>query len=224
MKTIVLGFSGGCYSGKTSTMNALKEQLSNKYDVIMHSELMRERMNVLTHERFKSIDALRDSPSDYLQVQKVIIPEKITHELLIRSSVDVSNANKTLASVELRDTIVLIDRTIADSLFYLLFYMNVSSLTKKELEDYDSLYVYVDAYAKVLFNTVYDKVFLFEPLSVERHEHDTYRPNNIGRLKYVEYKMIKMIMSTYCPKDKLVCINPNAYDKDVLADVLTEYF
>ena len=106
-KPIVIAFSGGCFSGKTSTIEALEKILISKnIKVIKLNELMRNFTKNL------SIDTLRTKfPNRYFKIEKQVISNKISDE---------EKAKKFYKD----DTcVMLIDRALTVSLFYYVNYV-----------------------------------------------------------------------------------------------------
>lgn len=170
-KPLVIAFSGGCFSGKTTTMEKLKESLEKRgHKVAMLSELVREY-------KFESIDKLRQNPSRYLKFQRDIILDKIDAEL---------------ACTNLDVDVVLIDRAITDSLFYLLFYVDKSELCFDDIALFYGLQNNIHAHIKQAFGRIYDLVIEFSPISDVCHD-EVYRPKQIGALKYIEHDTISML-------------------------------
>ena len=108
----VIAFSGGCFSGKTTTMNEVKAYLEDAgYKVVVLGELIRTATS-------KPIDVIRKDPTAYLRLQEKIIRSKIEQE------------NKALEDDS--NTVYLADRAITDSLFYLQNYVDKSGLSDEE--------------------------------------------------------------------------------------------
>lgn len=188
MKTIA--FSGGCYSGKTTAIKMMRHHLEcDGHKVIVLSELMRDH-------KITSIDELRKNPSKYLKLQEEIIEEKITQELGVEYHAIKQNLILAKNGKQTHDYIVMIDRAITDSLFYLLFYLDKSQLNSKELVRYENLYNFVDNCAHLIFSSVYDNVLLFKPLA-HKSEYDKYRPKDIDVLKHTEYRFISTLTKYY---------------------------
>lgn len=173
-KPIVIAFSGGCFSGKTTTMEKLKESLEKRgHRVIMLSELVREY-------KIGSIDELRENPSKYLAFQDSIITSKIS-------------AEAHLLSQAYSDTdIVLVDRAITDSLFYLLFYVDKKELTERDLNIYWHLLSRAQNHAEYAFKHIYDEVIEFAPIN-KLCDDTVFRPQKIDILKYIESIAISML-------------------------------
>lgn len=170
-KPVVIAFSGGCFSGKTTTMEKLKESLEKRgYKVAMLSELVREH-------KIESIDKLRQDPSAYLKFQQDVILEKIDAEL---------NCTKLDADV------VLVDRAITDSLFYLMFYVDKSRLSFDDIALFYGLQNRIRMHMKQAFEQIYNLVIEFSPINAVCDDK-VFRPKQIGALKYIEYDIISML-------------------------------
>ena len=173
--TVFIAFSGGCLSGKTTTMKEAKKIFTN-YGIktITLDEIIRK-------QPIESIDELRRNASKYLELEHKIITEKIKcEEALFKSN---------------EKQVVLCDRAITDSLFYLLFYTDKNSLAVDELDTLNILYNYIDAHAKNAFANIYDLLIEFSPLEVK--SNDRFRPSNIDILKYSEYRLIHTLNEAY---------------------------
>lgn len=188
-KTKFIAFSGGCFSGKTTTMKLAKKIFeSNGIKVVMLDELMRDKKIV-------SIDEIRKNPVDYLNLQEEIIKKKIEmeKELLSRNE----------------ECIVLIDRAITDSLFYMLFYIDKSGLDYKDMLKFEKLYAYVHKYASTVFRDVYDILIEFQPLNsiacIQACD-DKYRPMNLLVQRLSEHRLISTFNRAYC-NDDCKCTN-----------------
>lgn len=168
----VIAFSGGCHSGKTTTINKVAEALEARgHKVIKLSELMRKVTN-------KPIDELRKNPHEYLEVQEQIISAKINQEC------NAFNDNGR--------TIYLVDRAISDSIFYLENYVDKSSLNTAEIIRMCNLNFVARQHAMDAFNKGYDMLLQFEPLDIV-DSSDTYRPYELEYLKDYEYQGISTI-------------------------------
>ena len=173
-KPIVIAFSGGCFSGKTTTMEKLKETLEQRgHRVIMLSELVR-------NYKIESIDKLRENPSKYLAFQDSVISEKIAEEahLLSRAYDDTD--------------IVLVDRAMTDSMFYLLFYVDKNKLTEQDLSKYWPLLLRVQNHTMYAFKHIYDLIIEFAPIT-KPCDDTIFRPQKIDTLKHIESIAISML-------------------------------
>lgn len=166
-----IAFSGGCFSGKTSTMQALKSILEKEgYKVVIIDE------NIRKTEKAKkcsdSIDALRANPDSYFELQKEIIQEKIKQE------------NEAFNSK--KPNVYLFDRALTDSLFYYEFYVDKSKLAHKD--DYFNFHKWL---IDNIFNSMYhlDLLVEFKPL-LGIHTDDKMRPANLGIASSSEFLAI----------------------------------
>jgi len=172
-KTTIV-FSGGCFSGKTTSIDSIYANYDGKCTIL--SEFIRD-------ENYVSIDNIRANPHEYLQLQKKVIKKKIDQELSIANILD--------------DTVVLIDRSIADSIFYLTFYVDKHALSSDDLNDLYDLYKYASAHAQFMYKRVYSYVLLFKPLVLLCNDAK-FRPESINSVsKYLEYDLIKASNLTY---------------------------
>lgn len=175
MKSKLIAFSGGCHSGKTTTINIVKKELESRgKKVIVLNELLR---NVTD----KPIDELRKDKEEYYRVQKKIISEKINQEK--RACQEIYEGRK--------DTVYFADRALSDSLFYLEHYVETSSFDDSLLEDYIAFDKYVFDEALLSFRRRYEYVIEFTPIQVKPDENDKYRPKRIDISQNFEYQSIK---------------------------------
>lgn len=157
-------FSGGCNSGKTTTLKAVASKLQSLgYDVNILDELIRK-------ETDKPIDELRKDANAYLKLQDKIIRAKIEQE---KAAIE---NNRT-------DDIYLADRAVTDSLFYLENYVDKSQLDEEGLKLFCRLHNSVHEYLKRYFWR-YFLVVEFQPVAVR--EYDLFRPVCIDMMKDYE--------------------------------------
>lgn len=198
-KTKFIAFSGGCFSGKTTTMKLAKEVFeSHGIKVIMLDELMRDKKIV-------SIDEIRKNPVEYLNLQEEIITKKIDMEHALH--------------LKNEKCVVLADRAITDSLFYLLFYVDKSQLDYKDMLRFEKLYAFVDEYARnKAFYNIYDYLLEFKPLSNDvcvKACDDIYRPMNLLVQRHSEYRLIRTLNRSYIsPLSKCEYYSVDVYKKD----------
>lgn len=177
-----IAFSGGCFSGKTSTMEALKSILEKEgYKVVIINEAMRETE---VAKSGMSIDAIRQDANLYFKLQKEIIQKKISQEYEAFSGEP--------------NTIYLFDRAITDSLFYYEFYVDKSKL--------DNKYEYFDFHKQLLRKVVQtlkhlDLLIEFKPLDCRDINEDKMRPAYLKSASYSEYVCIHRLNSFYRQKD-----------------------
>jgi len=170
-KPIVIPFSGACLSGKTTTMFFLKEYLEQVgYTVRIIKEPIRDILDYLN----LSIDDLRNDFSTFVKVQKEVILNRKTFEI-------------DMALVYEED-FVFIDRSAADSFFYITYYPNKQNLTEDQLKLYEELLNMTIEYVK---ESKYEILLNFRPLdNILEKDINEYRPQNISQTKQIEYEMI----------------------------------
>lgn len=206
----VIAFSGGCHSGKTTTINKIADILTVRGFVVKKlTEIMREITSM-------SIDELRQDPHEYLNVQETIISQKIDQE--IEAFDDDS------------DTIYLVDRAITDSLFYLENYVDKSKLSEVEIRRLCNLDFVARQHAMSAFNCGYSMVVMFEPLDIVNKNDDIYRPENLDSLRDYEYQGINTLNRAYlwCKSDNynylqnfFIEVNMACNSSEFITDILT---
>lgn len=177
----VITFSGGCFSGKTTTMNAVKAYLEDAgYKVVVLGELIRTATD-------KPIDEIRKDPTAYLHLQEKIIRSKIEQE------------NKALEDNS--DTVYLADRAITDSLFYLQNYVDKSGLSDDGMIAYCKLHKEVIEHANKVFGIKEPKYFaVIEFSPIHGQSNDKYRPKHIDFSKEYEYDAIRILNNSFATR------------------------
>jgi hypothetical protein len=198
MKNNVIAFSGGCYSGKTTTIEFIKENYTQK-EVLIASENIRDFID----KEKKDIDSIRENPSDYLKLQNKIIRLKIESE----TKLIVSNTNK----------LILLDRSLNDSLFYLLFYVDKSKLNSLDFELYKNLINFLSAKNNYFNQVFYTNVLEFKPILSEC-EDKVYRPNKIEYLKEIEGVIISQLNESY--GNKVIKIDLNKMSVENILNII----
>lgn len=193
----IVPFSGGCFSGKTTTMRAVQAILSNlKYNCRIVEEPIRRL-------KIASIDELRKKPSEYLKMQLKITPARINHELSLRETQ--------------MPAIFLVDRALADSMFYPLFYLNTEELNNKELAKAKDLFNLMQNSAPFLYSGVYNHVLFFRPMELACTD-TKFRPTRIDVLKYIESDMILNLTKTFT--DNFTVLNMNHQTAEEVANLI----
>ena len=190
----IIAFSGGCFSGKTSTMEALKSVLEKEgYKVVIIGEAMRET------EAAKfgmSIDTIRQNANLYFKLQKEIIQKRLNQ------GYEAFNDGEP-------NTIYLFDRAITDSLFYYEFYVDKSKLDNKY--EYFKFHEYLLDKVCSDLNQI-DLLIEFKPLNNCDINTDKMRPAYLKQVSYSEYICISRLNYNYRRKDDrhgFMCINLN---------------
>lgn len=180
----IIAFSGGCFSGKTTTMKALQKVLTEKgYKVNVLSELIRNIVDV-------PIDELRKDAVKYFEVQKKIITEKINQERHAFNAI-----YKDLNCDCKYNTIFLVDRAISDSLFYFENYVDKSRLPDDKIIEYCKFHEHLVEYTYGAFRN-YSVVAEFAPINNSTNT-DIFRPKNIDFLKHYEHDVIQRINAVF---------------------------
>lgn len=196
----IIAFSGGCYSGKTTTIQALKKELETRgHKVVVLKESIRDILDTFNTD----IDKARSMPNFYMSVQNNIIRKKMTL------------AEKAIADKS--DTIYLEDRWLTDSLFYLHEYVEKYKLLRKGSTN-EFFKLHEDIIKFLTANAKYYKLILeFSPLKLSKStlENDVYRPNNLASgAQKVEYDMIH-IYNKYFEHDNLIEIDAYKFDLNI---------
>ena len=189
-----LVFTGGCYSGKTTSMEVIKDILEAQgKKVVFLDELIRRH-------KIGSIDEIRRDPNKYMELQNDIIRGKMDSEKYSYNNFD-------------ENTIILVDRSVTDSLFYLTFYVDKNSLDIEHQTQFIKLFHDLNKYLEEV-NNVYTYIFEFTPLK-NLIENDIFRPQNLKELQNIEYEMIKKYNFLYFHNhDGYMSIDLNSISKD----------
>ena len=175
MNNLIISISGAAHSGKTTFINSMVKEHSN---VVSFQEQVRTR-------NIDNIDDIRKDPKKYLDFQIDVISAKIKDEEIINSIY----SNK----------VVLIDRSLIDSYFYYIFYVDKSMFFEKDIKKYnDFLYM---LYEKIIshINNVYNYTFLFSPITSLLRE-DKYTQKNLKYTQLNEYNLIKALSLGFIKK------------------------
>jgi len=183
----IIPFSGACHSGKTQTMNYFTNKYSSYF--IPFTEILRENTQI------ESIDGIREKPKEYFKLQKKIISEKILQE--------------EKAINDTKKITYIFDRSLADSLYYYLIYVNKNEV---DIEEYENFLTYILNKMNLHFEE-YTALFLFKPIK-DINENDSFRPKKIKHLQENEYNIIKMLNENYT-----IMKNKNLHIYDVLLDM-----
>jgi len=195
----ILAFSGACHSGKTTMIREVKERFGDK--IVICDEVIRHRANV------RSIDAIRSNPKAYLEFQFDVIRSKFESEQeVIRNH---------------PNSVILTDRSLADSFFYYVFYVDKSTLSREMMEKYTDFFKWL--YFRTLTSArCYDHIFLFRPIKLS--EQDLLRPGNLDLLQDVEYFFIKtLVLGFYHQSNVTELSADNETDANTLYSLIDAY-
>lgn len=202
-KPFVVAFSGGCCSGKTTTLNALKEQLENEGKKVL---VFKADSHAYLAERNTTIDAIRRRALDYLRFQEWICHEQANFE------------NQILQDRYYDYDVILLDRSLFDCVFYTQYYIDLGNESLQlgmGLNRYYDLQLYLDKYLAKAVERVYSLVLFFEPITKPEGDTSTYtRPVGLDMLKYIESFGISKIVDHYCIPGFLNRINLNTIKQE----------
>ena len=195
--SLIISFSGGCFSGKTTAIESLQKILGKEHCVVIGEAIRGKKIG--------SIDELRKSPEKYLKIQQEIIYQKISEE------------KKISAQSKLSDKVILIDRALSDSMFYLTFYLDKSNLSQEQLDLYAEIYHHLNRSARFSFNNIYDIVLQFQPLNIPCDDVK-FRPGKMETLKQIESDTIQLFSRGY-NQNKIIHVNMNV-EPDLITNIL----
>lgn len=179
---MIIAFSGASHSGKTTFINVLKDTL--KENVIVFDEIIRDKISL-------SIDEIRKDSNLYFNTQLKIISQKIKQEVDTYKTQD-------------KDKLYIFDRSIIDSYFYYMFYVDKSTLSPENADKYFDFLHTLQKYVKFAMNKIYDCVFLFTPID-STNNTDEMRPKNLSYKQQQEYNIIRDLSIIY--KNKIIDFN-----------------
>jgi len=174
---------------------------TNYNGVVVLGDCIRDRASI------DNIDALRRDPVRYIELQIEIISEKFNAE--------------QAALKKHPNSIILTDRSLADSFFYYVFYVDKSMLTSLQLEKYTSFFKWL--YFRTLTTArTYDHIFLFRPLP--KKESDAMRPNELGLLQDVEFLFIRTLIHGFYQSSQITEVSAdNETDVNTINSIIDAY-
>lgn len=185
-RPFVVAFSGGCCSGKTTMLNALKEQLEKEGHKVL---TFKADSHAYLAERNTTIDAIRRRAFDYLRFQEWICHEQANFE------------NQILQGHYNEYDVILLDRSLFDCIFYTKYYIDLGSPSLEVgngFERYYDLQLYLDKHANKAVERIYDLILIFDALKEPKGNTETYtRPASLKVLKYIESFGIAQIVTYY---------------------------
>jgi predicted ATPase len=186
---VSFAFSGPCNAGKTTLMHKIRERFGS--DIHIVGECIRERI--------ASIDAVRNNTTDYFRLQQEVIEQKIRQE-------DEALQNK-------KGKLILIDRSLADSLFYLTFYVDIKDLSPSLKEEYARFVRYLTDVART--RKRYDIIFMMQPLPVK--VKDVMRPTDLAVTQTIEHQIIETLnIGLFTGLSKLTKVDVRAEEKQII--------
>lgn len=171
MATIV-ALSGSSNSGKTTLIHRIEAAIPG---CLVLAENIRE------HLAGTSIDEVRSNPLQYFELQKKVITQKINREIEARQ----------------HRGLVLVDRSLADSLWYLVHYTNTAGFRSDQLRDYADFVQYVIDSAKMEgpreYPHRYDHIFFAK--TIFPIEENQFRPQALVSTVHMEAAAIRVLTS-----------------------------
>jgi nicotinamide riboside kinase len=181
----VIAFSGACNSGKTTLIRQVASVLATREINVVS---IYDNIHGLIDSTGLSIDELRKNQQEFFAVEQVAICEKIK--------------NETEAIRSVRNGIILIDRTLFDSYYYLTKYVHDANVTCTPM--FKEFKRYALAAARYASTSIYDKIYILDPIT--SIESNKYRPVNLLREQLNEYETIKEIIFENCADScKIIC-------------------
>lgn len=174
-KGVFIVFTGGCFSGKTTTMYKFKEIFEKELDIpcVFLKEVIRD------FPGSENISKLREDQDAYLDMQ--LYTTKQRQDNLLESHYDNKDKN----------TVVLIDRGMADCMFYSTYYLKRENVSKERDIDYTILLNYIESCAEFNIQNIYDYILEFTPIETNADkEQQKFRPDDIDSIKWKEHELI----------------------------------
>jgi predicted ATPase len=162
---VTFAFSGPCNAGKTTLMHKIKAKFGGRVHIV--GECIRDKIT--------SIDVVRNSTQNYFKLQQKVIMEKIKQE-------DDALATK-------KGQLILVDRSLADSLFYTTFYIDIKDLADNQKVEYAKFVKTITETAKA--RKRYDMVFMMQPLPIT--VKDPMRPTDLIVTQTIEHQLIEIL-------------------------------
>ena len=146
-------------------MHKIKDQFGSRVHIV--GECIRDKIT--------SIDVVRNSTQNYFKLQQKVIMEKIRQE-------DEALATKN-------GKLILVDRSLADSLFYTTFYIDIKDLADNQKIEYVNFVKAITETAKA--KKRYDMVFMMQPLPIT--VKDPMRPSDLVVTQTIEHQLIETL-------------------------------
>ncbi len=162
---VTFAFSGPCNAGKTTLMHKIKAKFGGRVHIV--GECIRDKIT--------SIDVVRNSTQNYFKLQQRVVMEKIKQE-------DDALATK-------KGQLILVDRSLADSLFYTTFYIDIKDLADNQKVEYAKFVKTITETAKA--RKRYDMVFMMQPLPIT--VKDPMRPTDLIVTQTIEHQLIEIL-------------------------------
>lgn len=187
---MIIACSGASNSGKSTYIKFLQENISN---VIVYDEIIRGY-------DIGSIDEIRSKPDEYFKIQKEIVYAKRQQEQTALQLSYKNNADRELH---------VFDRSMIDSFYYYFRYVRVELLSDKSKKEYYEFMDNVFVWARESLNTIYDKVFMFIPIRMQKN-NDPYREKDLYLKQDSEFNFMLYLNKGICDNADKKIIEVNA--------------
>jgi hypothetical protein len=144
------------------------------YDAVVLDEVIRKQTNL-------SIDEIRSDANKYVDFQIDVISQKIDQEAEAIQKYD--------------SKIILVDRTLVDSLMYYLLYVDKNQLSEESLKKYSDFYHHLESAVTYSLNEVYDKIVFMFPQ--KPNLEDKYRTKKLAYFQKIESDTIYNLTNQY---------------------------
>lgn len=170
MSTLI-ACSGSCHSGKTTLIKKLLEAFPGSVSL---DELIRQKA-------IPNLTALRADPNAYLDVEWDIITQKMKQE--------------ADALTDGQDRLVIADRSLADSLYYLTRYTRVNDLTPDNVVRFYKLVSLITSQ----WDSRYSRIVFLKPIPILFDHDDPFRVGELNIIQQSEATSILAMVSWLAP-------------------------
>lgn len=176
---VIIAFSGSSNSGKTTLINRIAARIPGCH-------ILGE--NIRDYLVDTSIDAVRANAWSYFELQRNVIRDKINRENAVKH----------------HDSVILVDRSLADSLWYLTHYTNTTGFSDDQLKEYTNFVQEVIAAAREFCR--YDHIFFARPIQLI--EKSQFRPTRLNITQQMESKMIETLtFGLFGATTRITCVD-----------------
>lgn len=199
MSNLILALSGASYSGKTTKMKEIKSLYKDR--VIFSDEVIRDKKI--------DIKEIRSNAKDYLNFEIEVISKKI------------ENDKKLCQDAINTDKILLMDRSIFDSMTYFYLYGKITDLDDIDLKRFSDFDQYLHGEVVPFYNQTLNGILMFTPLKIDENilKKDNYRQTNLFFLQNSEFNMINTLTKALFNKkvEYVNAMNWKIKEKDIFS-------
>ncbi len=179
---MIIACTGASYSAKTTFAETLKKLYP---DVVRQHEIEVDKKYEDAEIRTAnglSIDQIRQNPYLYFSWEKAIILKKIEQEKKAALQYQCYNTN----------SVVVFERSLADSFYYLTRYVDTSLFDDSQLKEYNDFVEYLVNIASNHYRYIYDFVLIFKPMPFDKLSCER-RSRTLKQDHIKEYYTIKIL-------------------------------